>query len=212
MVTGAHKLRRTVSIAKKKAYLRQLLLTSYQLSCIFHPRKFSPVRPKYRNDSQPPGFRIDQNFLGKSSFHSSHLQEVCSLLHIFGLGNLPLFDNIGLSCRTLWLECHLERVRPDNEQRVWLVQRNINLQACSRIDLLIEVEGLCEASASDDQLVLGKTLTKARSLAPAKRRHSFDIGILRKEFLISGPSRSYPALWAVVFRVWVFRGIAEESP
>lgn len=108
------------------------------------------MRPKYRNDSQPLGSRIDQNFLGKSSFHSSHLQEVYSLLHIFGLGNLSLLNNIGLSCRTPWLEYHLERVKLDNEQRVWLVRRNTNLQACSRIDLLIEVEGPCEASASDD--------------------------------------------------------------
>ena len=166
------------------------------------------MRPRYRNDSQPLGSCIDQNFLGKSFFYSSHLQEICSLLHIFGLGNLPLLDNMAflaalLGSNTIWNGSGLIVSNEFDFFRGTSISRPV----AGSIFLL-----RLKASASDDQLVLSKTLTKARSLAPTERCHSFDVEILREGLLISGPSKLYPALWAVVFRVWVFCGIAEESP
>lgn len=110
------------------------------------------------------------------------------------------------------MERHLKRIRLDEEERVGLVERRVDLHPRRRVDLLLEVEAPQEAAAGDQKLILRERLAQARPLAVTERRHALHHGIDRQRGPVRRPAGFEPALWTEILRIGIFDRVAEERP
>jgi hypothetical protein len=144
--------------------------------------------------------------------HLRSSQKLGSLGTILLIGDPPQLKRLGFALCTPWLKGHLEWIRLDDEKRVRLVQRHVNLLLGSGVDLLLQVERPHQSTTASDGLITGNGHSEALTLTPSKGRHANERRELGERLLESRPSGLEPTLGTVGVWIWVLLGVAEEGP
>ena len=122
-----------------------------------------------------------------------------------------MLSNLGLPLFASGLESHLEGIRLDDQERVRLVQRDLDLALGDGIDLPLEIESPHQTATASDSFVTGDGHAQALTLAPAKGRHTIERGELGQRPLECRPAFLEPPFRAVGLWVGVLDGVAEEG-
>lgn len=153
-----------------------------------------------------------EGFLWLNLMHLCSSQKFGSLSAVLFFGLFPKVEDLLLASGTPWLECHLKRIRLDDQERVRLVQRDLNLSPGGWIYLSLQIECPHQGTASGHGLVASDRHAKALTLTPTERGHAVDCWILGQRLLECRPPSLEPSLRPVGVRVRVFDRIAKERP